>query len=43
MSLDQEELDEFVPLEICAEFIRNYINGFKNLMIEIGFTDKIIK
>lgn len=39
MSLDQEELDEFVPLEICCEFIKNFLNGFKTLMLEIGFSN----
>ncbi|CAD8076776.1 unnamed protein product [Paramecium sonneborni] len=39
MSLDQEELDEFVPLEICTEFIKNFLNGFKTLMLEIGFSN----
>ncbi|CAD8142991.1 unnamed protein product [Paramecium octaurelia] len=39
MSIDQEELDELVPLEICSEFIKNFLNGFKALMLEIGFSN----
>ncbi|KAM3128202.1 hypothetical protein pb186bvf_019685 [Paramecium bursaria] len=39
MSLDQEELDEYIPLETCQEFIKNFLNGFKSLMTEIGYVN----
>jgi hypothetical protein len=37
MALDREELDEFVPVSVCLDFSRDFLLGFKKLMLEIGF------
>lgn len=40
MALDQEELDEFVPVSVCLEFVMNFLRGFKKLMAEVGLDDE---
>jgi hypothetical protein len=40
MSLDQEELDEYVPLTVCLDFTKDFLRGFQKLMIEIGLDDE---
>ena len=41
MNLDSEILDNFVPLIICQDFIREFVKGLFKLMKEIGFDLKI--
>lgn len=36
MALDQEELDEYVPLSVCLDFARDFLKGLRQLMKEIG-------
>lgn len=37
MSIDYEEMDDFVPLNICQKFARYFIKGFVRLMNQLGF------
>ncbi len=37
MSLENEELDDYVPLVVCQEFAKEYFRGFCKQMAEIGF------
>lgn len=37
MTLECEELDDYVPLVICQDFSREFIRGLTKLMKEIGF------
>lgn len=39
MALDREEMDEFVPVSVCIDFSRNFLIGFKKLMVEIGYDE----
>jgi len=37
MKLEEEKLDEVVPLVVSRQFAREFINGFVKLMSELGF------
>jgi len=42
MRLDEEKLDEVVPLEVLKQFARDFINGFLKLMSELGFEKNML-
>lgn len=44
MSITQQEMDDYVPLNICQKFARYFIKGFVKLMNQLGFasSSKII-
>lgn len=37
MSIENEDMDDYVPLTICQQFARDFIKGFSRLMRQIGF------
>eukprot|EP00002_Diphylleia_rotans_P022612 TRINITY_DN442_c0_g2_i3.p1 TRINITY_DN442_c0_g2~~TRINITY_DN442_c0_g2_i3.p1 ORF type:complete len:129 (+),score=24.09 TRINITY_DN442_c0_g2_i3:331-717(+) len=37
LSLEDEGLDDFVPLPIILEFVRQFAQGFHELMVQLGF------
>ncbi len=40
MTLQQSELDDYVPLEVVKEFARDFIASFIKLMFDLGFDTK---
>jgi len=37
MSIEQEDMDDYVPITICQKFARYFIKGFVKLMNQLGF------
>ncbi|KAF2072075.1 hypothetical protein CYY_006617 [Polysphondylium violaceum] len=42
MKLDEDELDDVVPLVILKNFSKDFINGFIKLMFELGFQENML-
>lgn len=41
MGIENEEMDDYVPLTICQQFARDFIKGFSRLMRQIGFENTV--
>jgi hypothetical protein len=37
MSIDLQDMDDYVPLLICQQFAGHFITGFARLMHQLGF------
>jgi len=37
MNIEVEAQDDYVPLDIMQQFVRDFIRGFSKLMLEVGF------
>ena len=38
MQVDAEHQDDFVPLPVIQNFVKNFVQGFSKLMTEVGFS-----